>query len=266
MNELQVFNNHEFGEVSTTVIDGEPWFVGADVATVLGYSNVRDAIAKHVDNEDKNTVAIRDGIQGNPNKTVINESGIYSLVFGSKLPTAKKFKRWVTSEVLPSIRRTGAYKVERGMAVLPQDYASALRALADQVESNRQLEEKNSELEYQNKFLDDQNRILSGDILRWDAPAMLNAIVRKYASDHCFGNFKYAWKMFYKELLYKHSVNLESRKTRDANANPKNASRAAYKYLSDEEWPWAIESVAALCTMDNVDISTILKEYTKEVA
>ena len=63
MNELQVFNNHEFGEVSTTVIDGEPWFVGADVATVLGYSNVRDAIAKHVDNEDKNTVAIRDGIQ-----------------------------------------------------------------------------------------------------------------------------------------------------------------------------------------------------------
>ena len=92
MNELQIFNNPEFGEVRTTVIDGEPWFAGADVAKALGYSNVRDAIAKHVDDEDKNTVAIRDGIKGNPNKTIINESGLYSLVLSSKLPTAKKFK------------------------------------------------------------------------------------------------------------------------------------------------------------------------------
>ena len=109
--ELQIFNNPEFGEVRTTVIDGEPWFAGADVAKALGYSNVRDAIAKHVDDEDKNTVAIRDGIKGNPNKTIINESGLYSLVLSSKLPTAKRFKRWVTSEVLPTIRKTGSYSI-----------------------------------------------------------------------------------------------------------------------------------------------------------
>lgn len=265
MNELQVFENQEFGKIRGIEIDGESWLVGKDVAESLGYANPSKALNDHVDPEDKLNNETLSSL-GQRGGWLINESGFYSLVMSSRLPGAKKFKRWVTSEVLPSIRRTGAYKVERGMAVLPQDYASALRALADQVESNRQLEEKNSELEYQNKFLDDQNRILSGDILRWDAPAMLNAIVRKYASDHCFGNFKYAWKMFYKELLYKHSVNLESRKTRDANANPKNASRAAYKYLSDEEWPWAIESVVALCTMDNVDISSILKEYTKEAA
>lgn len=265
MNELQVFENQEFGKIRGIEIDGESWLVGKDVAESLGYADPNKAIAMHVDDEDKLNDKTASSL-GQRGGWLINESGFYSLVMSSKLPGAKKFKRWVTSEVLPSIRRTGAYKVKRGMAVLPQDYASALRALADQVESNRQLEEKNSELEYQNKFLDDQNRILSGDILRWDAPAMLNAIVRKYASDHCFGNFKYAWKMFYKELLYKHSVNLESRKTRDANANPRNASRAAYKYLSDEEWPWAIKSVVALCTMDNVDISSILKEYTKEAA
>ena len=265
MNELQVFENQEFGKIRGIEIDGESWLVGKDVAESLGYANPRKALIDHVDDEDKGVTKC-DTLGGKQDVTIINESGFYSLVMSSKLPGAKKFKRWVTSDVLPSIRKTGVYKVERGMAVLPQDYASALRALADQVESNKQLEEKNSELEYQNKFLDDQNRILSGDILRWGAPAMLNAIVRKYASDHCFGNFKYAWKMFYKELLYKHSVNLESRKTRDANANPKNASRAAYKYLSDEEWPCAIESVVALCTMDNVDISSILKEYTKESA
>ena len=108
MNDLKIFSSPEFGQIRTVSINNEPWFVGNDVATSLGYSNTRDALAKHVDGEDKNTVAIRDGI-GNPNKTVINESGIYSLVFSSKLPTAKKFKHWVTSEVLPAIRKHGGY-------------------------------------------------------------------------------------------------------------------------------------------------------------
>lgn len=108
-NEVQIFENAEFGKVRTIVKDGEPYFIGKDVAEILGYSNTRDALAKHVDDEDKNTVAIRDGIQGNPNLTIINESGVYALIFGSKLPKAKQFKRWVTSEVLPSIRKTGSY-------------------------------------------------------------------------------------------------------------------------------------------------------------
>ena len=109
MNEIQVFKNPEFGEVRTLTIDGEPWFVGKDVAQVLGYKNTWDALIKHVDEEDKNTLAFRDGTSGNPNQTIINESGLYSLVLSSKLPGAKKFKRWVTSEVLPSIRNTGGY-------------------------------------------------------------------------------------------------------------------------------------------------------------
>ncbi|MCM6810188.1 phage antirepressor [Pediococcus pentosaceus] len=108
MNELQNFN-FEGNEVRTVLINDEPYFVGKDIADVLGYSNSRKALIDHVDEEDKNTVTIRDGNKGNPNQVVINESGMYSLVLSSKLPNAKKFKHWVTNEVLPSIRKHGAY-------------------------------------------------------------------------------------------------------------------------------------------------------------
>lgn len=108
-NQVQLFN-FKGQQVRTVTIDEEPYFVGKDVTDILGYANTRDALHKHVDGEDKNTVAIRDGIKrGNPNQTVINESGLYSLILASKLPQAKEFKRWVTSEVLPSIRKHGAY-------------------------------------------------------------------------------------------------------------------------------------------------------------
>ena len=107
---VQIFNNPEFGDVRVVMQDGEPWFVGKDVAKALGYVNHRDAIKRHVDKEDKyDGVAIHDSI-GREQKTVcINESGLYSLILSSKLPSAKKFKRWVTSEVLPTIRKTGGY-------------------------------------------------------------------------------------------------------------------------------------------------------------
>lgn len=107
-NEIKVFNNAEFGEVRTAVVNGEPYFVGKDVALALGYSDTADAIKKHVDAEDKGVGEIPTP-GGKQKMIIINESGVYSLVFGSKLPDAKKFKRWVTSEVLPSIRKTGGY-------------------------------------------------------------------------------------------------------------------------------------------------------------
>lgn len=111
MREINVFSSEEFGDIRAIEIDNEPWFVGKDVAEALGYSNTRDALATHVSDEDKNTVVISDGKRGNPNQTVINESGLYALIFGSKLESAKRFKHWVTSEVLPAIRKTGNYKI-----------------------------------------------------------------------------------------------------------------------------------------------------------
>ena len=109
--EIQTFKHEQFGEIRTMVDEkGEPWFVGKDVAEKLGYSNTRDALKKHVEEEDKTTVAICDtGSNYKSQAVVINESGLYSLVLASKLPQAKAFKRWVTSEVLPQIRKTGGY-------------------------------------------------------------------------------------------------------------------------------------------------------------
>ena len=108
MNEMMIFNNPEFGSVRTVCIDGEPWLVGKDVAEILGYSNPRKALIDHVDADDKGVTKC-DTLGGAQNLTVINESGFYSLVLSSKMPNAKKFKRWVTAEVLPTIRKTGGY-------------------------------------------------------------------------------------------------------------------------------------------------------------
>jgi prophage antirepressor-like protein len=107
--QVQVFNNVDFGDVRVIMQGEQPWFVGKDVASVLGYTNTRKALLDHVDNEDKNTVTIRDGNKGNPNQVIINESGLYSLIMSSKLPSAKQFKHWVTSDILPTIRQHGAY-------------------------------------------------------------------------------------------------------------------------------------------------------------
>lgn len=114
---ITTFNNEEFCNVRTLTIDGDPWFVGKDIAECLGYSNTKDALRKHVDSEDKimgsqnATPSITDNLGRKQFPTFINESGVYSLILGSKLESAKKFKRWVTSEVLPSLRKTGTYTV-----------------------------------------------------------------------------------------------------------------------------------------------------------
>lgn len=119
MNDLQSFNNAEFGQVRTLVLSGTPWFVGKDIATALGYENATKAIRDHVDNDDKKmgvqnvTPSITDSLGRKQYPTLINESGLYSLVLSSKLPSAKKFKHWVTSEVLPTIRKTGKYEVPK---------------------------------------------------------------------------------------------------------------------------------------------------------
>ena len=110
MNELQIFSNEEFGEIRTVTIDGDPWFVGKDVAEALGYKNTRQGLATNVMDEDKGVHSV-DTPSGVQKMTIINESGLYALIFGSKLESAKRFKHWVTSEVLPSIRKTGQYQM-----------------------------------------------------------------------------------------------------------------------------------------------------------
>lgn len=138
MNDLQIFNNEEFGKIRTVTIDNEPWFVGKDVATALGYSNSRDAILKHVHEDDKG-VAKCDTPSGKQEMTVINESGLYALIFGSKLDSAKRFKHWVTSEVLPSIRKHGMYAVDE-LVNNPELLIKVATELKEEREKNRELE------------------------------------------------------------------------------------------------------------------------------
>lgn len=151
MNNIIIFENKDFGSVRVVDVNGIPMFVGSDAATLLGYQNTRDAIAKHVDEDDKATVAIHDGSQ-NRKVVVINESGFYSLVLSSKLPTAKTRKRWVTSEVLPSIRKTGGYMIAKAddtpetiMAralVVAKETLDRQQAQISQLHACNQLQEK----------------------------------------------------------------------------------------------------------------------------
>lgn len=119
-NVIKIFENEEFGRVRTIIKDGEPWFVGKDVAEILEYRNSKKALSDHVDEEDKyqgDGVTIRDPMGRMQHPTIINESGLYSLILSSKMPRAKEFKRWVTSEILPTIRRTGGYVANEDMFV-----------------------------------------------------------------------------------------------------------------------------------------------------
>ena len=154
MQELQIFKNESFGEVRTMIIDNEPWFVGKDVAEVLGYTNPQKALRDHIDNEDKtlNELFTVNGTKG----ILINESGLYSLIVSSKLPKAKEFKRWVTSEVLPSIRKHGAYMTAKKLeeVILNPDMMIKLcTALKEEKDRNKELQLINSNLAVDNNIM-----------------------------------------------------------------------------------------------------------------
>ena len=145
MDKIQIFENPEFGLVRTLEVNGEPWFVGKDVATILGYERATKAVADHVDTEDKDEVPIQDSIGRMQSTPIINESGLYSLILSSKLPKAKEFKRWVTSEILPSIRKHGAYMTDEALyrAITEPDFLIQLATeLKAEKEKRKVLEEK----------------------------------------------------------------------------------------------------------------------------
>ena len=146
MDDLMVFSSPEFGQIRTVEIGGEPWLVGKDVAKALGYSNTKDALAKHVDPEDKggSQIATPSGTQ---EMTVINESGLYSLVLSSKLPGAKRFRRWVTGEVLPSIRKTGLYATEKTVDAILADPDVGIRLLTSLKEERARRKELEAQAE-----------------------------------------------------------------------------------------------------------------------
>lgn len=164
MNEVQLFNfeNHE---VRSLLLNNEPWFVGKDVAEALGYSKARNAIATHIDSEDKKDAPIQGTLGGVQEMTVINESGLYSLVLSSKLPSAKKFKRWVTSEVLPALRKTGQYQVKElsGSELMAKALIEAQSVLAAK---DKQIEEMKPKVVFADAVATSHTSILVGELAK----------------------------------------------------------------------------------------------------
>lgn len=207
-NKIEVFTSPEFGQVRTLTIDEKPYFVGKDVAEILGYSNINKAIQMHVDEEDKKVLDYKGFSHfgttlwsGNDfsNKTIINESGLYSLILSSKLPNAKKFKHWVTSEVLPSIRKTGSYS---------PDYSS----LSPQLQYLISLEQKTKELETAvqttNRRLDSmcETMQIKGDNWRKATHSLINRIATASGQEQ-----RAIYLDIYDELEYRAGCNLSIR-------------------------------------------------------
>lgn len=164
MNELQVFNNAMFGNVRIILQDNEPWFVAKDVCDCLEINNSRQALSR-LDDDEKNSVILNDGTAGNPEKSIVNEYGLYSLVLSSRKPEAKEFKRWITHDVLPSLRKYGTYSMN-----IPRTLPDALKAYASEIEAHNQtkalLEEQKPKVIFADAVSASDTDILIGDLAK----------------------------------------------------------------------------------------------------
>lgn len=175
MNQLQVFNNQEFGQVRTMTIDGSPWFVAKDVCKCLDINNSRQALAR-LDSDEKNSVILNDGTPGNPEKGIVNEYGLYSLVLSSRKPSAKAFKRWITHEVIPAIRKHGAYMTDETLeqALTSPDFLIRLATELKTEQEARRLAEQKIEADKPKVLFADSVAASHGSILVGELAKLLN--------------------------------------------------------------------------------------------
>lgn len=236
-NKLQVFKNEEFGEIRMVMVNNEPYFVGKDVAEILGYSNSSKAVSTHVDDEDKIMEMIAHSQNGNMVKTqtaLINESGLYSLILSSKLPTAKKFKRWVTSEVLPTIRKTGGYVNDEDLFIntyFPFADGNTKAIFKSTLETVRKQNEiiasQKKTIENQNQDLMHKEDVIIGFVDEIDLAKkrqVLNRVVR-YKTN----NYSQRWNELYKQFEMKYHIDLKRRmETYNLSHKPKVKNKLDY--------------------------------------
>lgn len=215
MMNVQVFNNEEFGQVRTLEIDGMVYFVGKDVAEVLGYAKARNAIANHVDDEDKKDAPIQGDLGGTQMMTIINESGLYSLILSSKLPRAKEFKRWVTSEVLPTIRKHGSYVAPVNTLVSTED------AFIQLFQTQKEIKQEQAVMRDDIVYLKEEqpvNPAINQDLTKvrnkavvkclggYDAPAYSDSKLRQKVFCQAARDFKELFKIPRYDLLKKKDI------------------------------------------------------------
>lgn len=253
-NEVQVFQNEEFGEVRTTEVNGEIWFVAKDVAGALGYVNQNEAVQDHVDIEDKlnsKTLLSFDLNLGQRGGWLINESGLYSLILYSKLPSAKRFKKWVTSEILPSIRKTGGYvQINREKEFLD----NWLSRFSDETKNVmiKELTATNEKLQEERDNLAKDNAVYRGEVFDWGDRKRLNFAIRKLASlqNKSFG---IVWNDFYRELSYRWGIDLKKR-----------GGSPYIKHIQEKEWQYVLRTLTALCEDANTTLSEIMKNIRND--
>lgn len=251
MQELKIFNNNEFGQVRTVEIDGKPYFVGKDVANALGYSNPRDAISRHC----KGVVKHDSFKEGGQLIALISEGDMYRLITHSKLESAERFESWVFDEVLPTIRKTGGYMNNTDLFIntyfddIPEEQKNLVRTCLVSIE------EKQKKI----NNLQKENDLLSQKILQWADRPLINSIVRAYAHS-LDGDFRKAWTDFKKELLYQHSINLNSRITAYLNQTGKKTKPKTLDMIDESELQKALSTAVALCRDNDVDISEIIEK------
>lgn len=251
MNDLQVFENEEFGQVRSVEIDGKPYFVGKDIANALGYSNPRDAISRHC----KGVVKHDSFKEGGQNISLIPEGDMYRLITHSKLESAERFESWVFDEVLPTIRKTGGYInstdlfINTYFADIPEEQKNIVRTCLTSIE------EKQKKI----NTLEKENGLLAQKTLEWADRPLINALVRAYAHS-LDGDFRKAWTDFKKELLYQHSINLNSRITAYLNQTGKKTKPKTLDMLDDSELQQALSTAVAMCRNNEVDISEIIEK------
>lgn len=253
---IEIFKNEEFGEIRTTIVNGKPFFCASDIAKALGYAKPNNAISAHCRSALKQGIATK---QGNFSEmTFIPEGDVYRLIMKSKLPSAEKFESWVCDEILPTIRETGGYvnnidlMVNTYFSDIPDEQKGLVKGLLCNIEEKQK---KIISLMHENDLLVQKN-------LEWADRPLINALVRSYAVS-IGNNFGKAWKEFKKELLYRHSINLNSRITNYLNTSGKRTKPKTLDMLDDSEIPSALSTVVAMCKENEVNIDGILNNKAK---
>lgn len=245
---IHSFISDQFGEIRTVMKDGEPWFVAADVCRVLEIQNTTQALGR-LDEDERSMLNI--GRQGEA--SIVNEPGLYTLVLGSRKQEAKAFKRWITHEVIPTIRKHGAYMTPEKLeeALLNPD---TVIKLAHQLKQERKLRQQ---AEWRERLAVAKSKILMVEAQEWDYIEIINALMRKCAASHFAGQFQLAYDELHRQIRYKHGIALKNRK------KAKNASWLST--AKPEELPKIAQVAATICESRGTDISDVINDVNAKI-
>lgn len=245
---IRTFTNGNLGNIRILIDNDEIWFIAVDICKCLEIGNSSQAISK-LDTDEKKSLYVKNSGAGNPNKVFVNEAGLYNLILSSRKPEAKEFKRWITHEVIPSIRKHGTYMTPETIEKVLYNPEFIIN-LASQLKAEQ---EKNEVLTKENKALLTENDVLSGEIQTYDSRKILNALIRALTFRNYNGDYSYAWNSFYKQLKYKYGYDLKIRKGKS-----KDNAQPLITYLRDDEVGKAASLAAAMCKETGLDLDMII--------